>query len=160
MWKRKKAKKKDASDKAQREPELAPPSVADAPTQPAPRRNEDDATVWQGQSPADDSTGKTEPDSESGDAPRPAEADAPTVAIRPEFKRQLPDAPSVAGASMHSPEQGAEVEPEETVQVGRRSPPDPTQAPQGADGHHPTQSEGEPDSSGDEPTVPMGRRRN
>ena len=160
MWKRKKAKKKDAKDETLREPDMGTRSADDAPTQPARQSDRGDATVRQGQPATGEASERPEPNSAPGDAPHPAEADAPTVAIRPEFVRKLPDAPSVAGEPTGSSDHAGDADQEETVQLGRRRSPDSTQPPSTSDNPHSTPSEPETRPFDEDPTVPMGRRRN
>ena len=156
MWKRKKAKDNDRVEPQVTQP--APP-LDEAPTQPAPRLEPDDAPVWQGQPVADQPSDTPDENSGRPDAPHPADADAPTVAIAPEYERKLPDAPSVNESfeetPQHSPSHGGE----ETVQVGRRPPLDPTEPP--ALRAPPATDAGDEDGSASDldPTIPMGRRR-
>jgi hypothetical protein len=158
MWKRKKAKEKKPKGKARQDPEVAEPPLDDGPTEPHLPTSSADATVWQGQPGTADTTERPDPDSGPPDTPRPAEADAPTVAIRPEFKRSLPDAPSLENDSAAAPAIAPDPVGEETVQVGRRPPPEPT-VPPGGDRATPHDGPDDTLPSDETPTVPLGRRR-
>lgn len=152
MWKRKKTKEKDQDDA-----ESPAPDAHDAPTMPAARPLDDDATVWQGQSTQAASVEQPATESEEADAPHPAEADAPTVAIHPSYERKLPDAPSVQNNDSHAV--APTDDSDETVQVRRRPPEDVTEAP--ATPTSPTEDADSDDAPEEalDPTIPMGRRR-
>lgn len=125
-----------------RSPKATRPLGSEAPTRPA---DPAEATlVAQLETAAGDTAkGNTDPAPEQ---PRPAEPDAPTVAIRPEFERKLPDPPEpIPETDPAAADDGA------TVQVGR-----PVKGSAAANGDNEAVA---PDETGDEPTVPLERRK-
>lgn len=156
MWKRKKAKEKDnvGADTA-----TLAPDVHDVPTEPAPKPPVDgvpghNPKAWHGQSAG---AASTEPQTADIAEPHPAESDAPTVAMDPSYERKTPDPPSIqnGGAAAPVPEDTGN----DTLQVGRRAPPEATEPPASQDPEKNHTDEIGPPTKDLDPTIPMGRRR-
>ena len=157
MWKRKKARDKE---RAGADASATATDVHDEPTQPAPPPMDDDATVWHGQDADAEDSGSVrpeEPNAAEPDAPHPAKSDAPTVAMDPSFERKLPEAPIVEDDM--APEAEQTDEGDETVQVGRRPPPDATAPPASTEPDAEQKEEDSAPAKDLDPTIPMGGRR-